>query len=255
MDGQRLENVDLNADLGKKEYRKRLRDAQRRLLQLRLVYAGLIEDKLLGPPVCLVFEGWDGGGKGGAIKRLVAGLDPRHVTVVQYAAPSEYELRHHWLSRFWGPLPGVGEMSILDRSWYGRVLVERVEGFATDEEWQRAYDVIRGFEESLSNDGMVLEKFWMHISDDEQLARFERRRDDPLRKWKLTEEDWRNRSKRSAYEAAVEAMFTETDRANAPWVVVPANSKRYARVFVLERVITRMEQRLDELGRPVPPNP
>jgi polyphosphate kinase 2 (PPK2 family) len=144
-------------------------------------------------------------------------------------------------------------MSVLDRSWYGRVLVERVEGFATEAEWRRAYDVIRGFEESLVNDGMVLQKFWLHISDAEQLARFEGRKTSPLKEWTLTEEDWRNRAKRSEYETAVEDMLSETDRPGAPWAVVPANSKRFARVFVLELVVTRMEQALTSMGRPTPP--
>lgn len=252
MESSRLAQVDLFQSLGKKEYNKRLKAAQERLLQLRLVFAGVFGDEEPGPPVCVVFEGWDSAGKGGAIRRLVAPLDPRHIRVVQYAAPTPYELRHHWLSRFWEPLPGLGEMSILDRSWYGRVLVERVEGFATEEEWRRAYDVIRGFEESLVNDGMVLQKFWLHISDEEQLARFHRRRDNPLKEWKLTEEDWRNRSRRADYEEAIEDMLDETDRPGAPWSIVAANSKRFARVFVIEAVVARMESTLREADRSVP---
>lgn len=251
----RLDEVDLSLRLKKSEYEQRLFRAQERLLQLRLVCAGVIGQEGLGPPVCLVFEGWDAAGKGGTIRRMVAHLDPRHVRVVQFAAPSEYDLRHHWLRRFWEPLPGGGDMSILDRSWYGRVLVERVEGFATEDEWRRAYQVIRGFEESLVKDGMVLLKFWLHVSSDEQLRRFERRRDDPLKSWKLTDEDWRNRSRREAYEAAVEDMFEETDLPHAPWVIVPANSKRYARVYAIETVNQRLEQALHNQGIHVPEPP
>ena len=158
----------------------------RRLLQLRLVSGGLIGDGRLGPALAVVFEGWDAAGKGGAIKRLVAGLDPRHVRVQSYAAPTEREKRHHFLWRFGPNLPGAGGMAVFDRSWYGRVLVERVEGFATEPEWKRAYEEITSFEKGLVAEGSVIVKFWLHISFEEQLARFESRQDDPLRSWKLT---------------------------------------------------------------------
>ena len=152
----------------------------------------------LGPPVCIVFEGWDAAGKGGAIKRLVEPLDPRHVHVAPFAAPTPDELRHHFLWRFWPPLPGWGGMTIFDRSWYGRVLVERVENLATEVQWRRAYQEITDFEHTLAEEGMIVIKLWMHMSHEEQLRRFERRRDDPLKAWKLTDEDWRNREKRAA---------------------------------------------------------
>jgi polyphosphate kinase 2 (PPK2 family) len=152
-------------------------------------------------------EGWDASGKGGAIRRMTSSLDARHIKVVAYAAPDAREKRHHFLWRFWPDLPGQGGMTVLDRSWYGRVLVERVEGFATEAEWRRAYDEINAFERSLADDRMVLVKLWMHVSDEEQLARFERRARIPLKRWKLTDEDWRNRDKRPQYEAAVEEMF------------------------------------------------
>ena len=181
--------------------------AQRRLLQLRLVNGGLVGDGQLGPPLCVVFEGWDASGKGGAIKRLVGGFDPRHVRVASFAAPTFDEKRHHFLWRFFPKLPGWGGMAIYDRSWYGRILVERVEGFATPEQWGRAYEEITQFERSLALEGMVLVKFWMHISHDEQLRRFERRQADPLKRWKLGPEDWRNREKRAEYEAALREMF------------------------------------------------
>ena len=149
--------------------------------QLRLTLGGLIGGGELGPPVCVLFEGWDASGKGGAIKRLVAPLDPRHVRVVQFAAPTPDEKRHHFLWRFWPSLPGWGGMAVFDRSWYGRVLVERVEGFATREQWLRAYDEINDFERTLADEGMILIKFWLHISAEEQLKRFERREKDPLK--------------------------------------------------------------------------
>ena len=189
--------------------------ARARLAQLRLALGGLVGYGRLGPPLCVLFEGWDAGGKGGAIKRLVAPLDARHVRVKQFAAPTTDEKRHHYLHRFVSALPGWGGMAVLDRTWYGRVLVERVEGFATEDEWRRAYDEIDEFEDMLADDGMIIVKFWLHISDGEQLKRFERRREDPLKAWKLTDEDWRNRAKRQAYEAAVEEMVERTDTTRA----------------------------------------
>ena len=170
-----LEDVDLNSRISRAEEEKRLAEYQQRLLQLRLVNGGQLTGGQLGPPVCIVFEGWDASGKGGAIKRLVAPLDPRHVRVASFAAPTGDEKRHHFLWRFYPTLPGWGGMAILDRSWYGRVLVERVEQLATEDQWRRAYDEIAGFERSLALEGMVLVKLWLHISHDEQLRRFERR--------------------------------------------------------------------------------
>src|SRR5215212_6193589 len=188
----RLDDIDLNQKLKRKEYDERLAEAQDRLVQLRLHCGGLTGSGELGPPICCVFEGWDASGKGGAIKRLLTELDVRHVRVATYAAPTPDEKRHHFLHRFWPALPGWGGMAVLDRSWYGRVLVE---------------------------EGTVLVKFWMHISEEEQLERFEARRDDPLKSWKLTDEDWRNREKRAEYEAAVDEMIERTSTAHAPWTV------------------------------------
>jgi len=240
----RLSEVDLSAKLGKKEALQRLEDAQERLLRLRLQLGGQLGDGELGPPLCVVFEGWDASGKGGAIKRLVEPLDPRHVRVAQFAAPTHDEKRHHFLWRFWPMLPGWGGMAVMDRSWYGRVLVERVEGFATDEQWGRAYEEIVEFERTLVAEGMILVKFWMHVSPEEQLERFESRAQDPVRTWKLTDEDWRNREKRPAYEAAVEEMITRTDRSGAHWHVVPGDDKKLARVVVLEKVCEAVEAAL-----------
>jgi polyphosphate kinase 2 (PPK2 family) len=244
----RLADADLTLRLSREEAEERLARAQRRLLALRLQAGGLLGDGPLGPPLCVVFEGWDASGKGGAIKRLVAPLDPRHVRVAQFAAPTEAEKRHHFLQRFWPALPGWGGMAVLDRSWYGRVLVERVEGFASEAQWTRAYEDIAAFERMLAGDGTVFVKLWLHVSDEEQQRRFEARAGDPLKRWKLTEEDWRNRARRADYEVAVEAMLARTDQPAAPWHVVPAESKHYARVAVVELVVAAMERGLRANG-------
>ncbi len=244
-----LRDADLNKKLSRQESEKRVAEAQRRLLALRLQLGGLIGDGQVGPPMCVLFEGWDASGKGGAIRRLVSPLDPRHVRVAQFAAPSPDEKRHHFLHRFAQALPGWGGMAVLDRSWYGRVMVERVEGFATEEQWRRAYPQIVGFEEALATEGMVLVKLWLHVSEDEQLRRFRAREQDPLKRWKLTGEDWRNLSKRHDYEVAVEEMLGTTDHRAAPWQVIAAESKHYARVSVLKTVISAIEDALRAHGR------
>ena len=258
----RLGKLDLSLSLDREEEARRLEAGWARLSELRLSLGGQrpLEDPNsslhdgLGPPVCVVFEGWDAAGKGGAIKRLVQPLDPRHVRVSQFAAPTADELRHHFLWRFWPDLPGWGGMSVFDRSWYGRVLVERVEGFATEAEWQRAYEEINSFETSLAAEGMILIKLWMEISDAEQLERFEKRDRDPLKSWKLTEEDWRNREKRPAYEEAIEEMLDRTDRPPAAgWHLVEAESKRFARVKVLETVNREIEEGMRRYGIDPPP--
>src|SRR6185312_12995889 len=251
-----LARLDLSLELTPSEEQARLVTAQERLLQLRLVLGGLIgRDPRIGPPVCVVFEGWDASGKGGAIKRLVGPLDPRHVRVAQFGAPSYDEKRHHFLWRFWPVLPGWGGMAVLDRSWYGRVLVERVEGFATEEQWPRAYAEIVEFERTLAAEGMIMIKFWMHLSSAEQLRRFKAREQDPLKTWKLTAEDWRNRGKRRLYKAAVEDMLDRTDHAAAPWVLVEAEDKRWARVKVVESVVAAIESGMAARNIPIPPPP
>jgi polyphosphate kinase 2 (PPK2 family) len=249
----RLDAVDLTQKLSSDEYDDRLEAAQDRLLELRLLLGGQTGTHELGPPVCVVFEGWDASGKGGALKRLVEPLDPRHVRVVAYAAPTPDEKRHHYLQRFWPVLPGKGGMAVLDRSWYGRLLVERVEGFATETEWRRAYDEIAAFERMLTDDGMCLIKFWMHVSDEEQLRRFEKRRDHPLKSWKLTAEDWRNRERRGEYEAALEELFARTDVESAPWHLVAGDQKKFARVQVIETVNREIERAIQASGQAVPP--
>jgi polyphosphate kinase 2 (PPK2 family) len=249
----RLDELDLNLKLSREEEAIRLASCQTRLLQLRLTLGGLVGGQDIGPPLLVLFKGWDASGKGGAIKRLVAPLDPRHVRVKQFAAPTYDEKRHHWLARFWEPLPGWGGMAVFDRSYYGRVLVERVEGFAERSSWQRAYEEIRDFERTLAAEGTIVVKFWIHISSPEQLKRFKRRAKDPLRMWKLTDEDWRNRKKRRAYTRAVEDMLAETDTDFAPWTLVEGNSKRYARVKVIESVIAATEDGMRRHGLKLPP--
>jgi polyphosphate kinase 2 (PPK2 family) len=250
----RLDEVDLSLSLSKKEEKQQLDEHGTRLQQLRLTMGGLIGEGKVGPPVLVVLEGWDASGKGGVIKRLTAPLDPRHVRVAQFAAPTADEKRHHFLWRFWPKLPGWGGMAVFDRSWYGRVLVERVEGFATREQWLRAYDEINGFERSLADEGTILIKLWMQISDEEQLSRFKKREQNPLKAWKLTDEDWRNREKRPLYEEAVEDMLARCDQPNARWAVIPGDSKRYARVEVMKTAIERIEEGMREWGME-PPEP
>src|SRR3954471_13621053 len=188
----RLDDVDLSLELGKQKEAAKLEKRGKQLQELRLTPGGKVADGRLGAPVCIVFEGWDASGKGGAIKRLVQPLDMRHIRVAQFSAPTDDEKRHHFLDRFVPKLPGWGGLAVFDRSWYGRVLVERVEGFASEEQWKRGYEEINGFEQMLAEEGMVFVKLWIHISDAEQLQRFERRERNPLKSWKLTDEDWRN---------------------------------------------------------------
>jgi polyphosphate kinase 2 (PPK2 family) len=244
-----LKDADLTLALTAKESERRVVESQRRLLALRLQLAGLIGDGELGPPLCVLFEGWDASGKGGSIRRLVSMLDPRHVRVTQFGPPSKDERRHHFLHRFSPALPGWGGMAVLDRSWYGRILVERVEGFADAAEWQRAPAQIVQWEAGLAAEGMVLVKIWLHLSEEEQLRRFRARERDPLKRWKLTGEDWRNLSHRAGYEEAVNDMLASTDHPAAPWHVIAAESKHYARVAVLELVISSVEDALRALGR------
>jgi polyphosphate kinase 2 (PPK2 family) len=238
----RLDELDLTLKLKRREQDERLLAGGRRLAQLRLALGGKLDPGgALGPGLAIVMEGWDASGKGGAIKRLVTPLDSRHVRVASYAAPTPDEKRHHYLQRFAAALPGLGGMSVFDRSWYGRVLVERVEGFAGAEQWRRAYEEIVGFEHGLAEEGAIVVKLWLHISPEEQLKRFESRAADPLKAWKLTPDDWENRSKRPEYEEAVEEMLDRTDRQGARWRLVAAESKRHARVEVVRIVSEEIE--------------
>jgi polyphosphate kinase 2 (PPK2 family) len=238
-DGPRA--VDLSKTLSREESEQRQLAAQRRLLHLRLFNAGLLESKVLGPPVTVVFEGWDASGKGGIIRRLAASYDPRHVTVVPIAAPNEREIRHHFLWRFAPSLPGWGGMTVFDRSWYGRLLVERVEQLITREEAERSARQIVSFEKGLTEEGMVLVKVWLEISADEQLKRFMDREQDPLKRWKLTADDWRNRERREDYEVAADEMLSVTSTHHARWDVIAAEQKHFARATVLETLVRRIE--------------
>jgi polyphosphate kinase 2 (PPK2 family) len=195
-------------------------------------------------PVMVLFEGWDAAGKGGAIKRLTEKLDPRGYVVYPIAAPQGEDASRHYLYRFWRRLPETGQIAILDRSWYGRVMVERIEGFCSLDSWKRAYREINQFERQLVDFGTILFKFWIHISQDEQLRRFESRSTDPLRSWKLTDEDWRNREKWDLYEAAVNEMLLRTSTVTAPWTIVEGNNKLYARIKVLQTVVDKFSQEL-----------
>ncbi len=233
-----LKDVDLSRTLKKSDYRKALKKYQTRIKKLEFeIYRRRI-------PVVLVYEGWDAAGKGGNIKRLVESMDPRGYEVIPVSAPSNFELNHHYLWRFWNRMPKSGHIAIFDRSWYGRVLVERVEGFCSESEWKRAYREINEMEEHLANFGAVMLKFWMHIDKEEQLNRFTERKNNPHKRWKLGDEDWRNREKWDAYEEAVEEMIHRTGTPNAPWVIVESNSKYYARIKVLKTVTRKLESRL-----------
>jgi polyphosphate kinase 2 (PPK2 family) len=236
-----LERVDLGLKFDEKTYSKQLKQLQAMALLLGLqVYRQQ-------RPVVLVFEGWDAAGKGGAIQRVTAKLDPRSYVVHAIAAPTADEKAHHYLYRFWARLPPRGQIAIFDRSWYGRVLVERVEGFARADEWQRAYAEINDFERQLIEFGAIVCKFWMHISPEEQLRRFEQRQNVRYKAWKLTDEDWRNRDKWPQYEAATNEMLLRTSTPAAPWTIVEAEDKRYARVKVLGTFVQRLESELGEV--------
>ena len=245
-----FETVDLTARLNDEEYETRLHTAQRKMLELRLTLAGHLDVPEVGPGLLVVFEGSDAGGKGGAIKRIVEPLDPRHYRVSAFAKPSLDEKRKHFLWRFWKEVPGMGQMALFDRSWYGRVLVERVEGYATREQWKRAYEEIVQFERSLVFEGMIIVKFWLQISPEEQLRRFESRQKDPLRHWKLTEEDWRNRDKLEQYDEAIDEMFARTHHDLARWHVVSGEQKKWARVVVLETLVARIEEGIARFEHP-----
>ena len=247
-----LDQLDLSRRLDRDEYEKRLLKGQRRFLQLRLTLGGFMDHGRIGPGILVIMEGPDAAGKGGAIKLMVNHLDPRHYRVVSYGAPSKLEKDHHFLWRFYTELPGHGHMGVFDRSWHGRVLVERIEGFCSPEEWGRAYKAIVDFEESLCIESTILVKMYMHISDAEQLLRFESRAADPLKRWKLTEEDWRNREKNRDYETAAEEMFARTDHELAPWDLISGEQKRWARVTALETLIARVEQGMRRWGIEVP---
>jgi polyphosphate kinase 2 (PPK2 family) len=248
----RLDEIDLSLSLSKEESERRVARAQRHLVHLRLITAGLLHPPAKGPGLLVLFEGFDAAGKGGAIRRLTQGLDPRHVLVKPIGPPTEEELRHHFLWRFQPSIPGEGEMTVYDRSWYGRLLVERVEGLIDADLAEQSSREIVEFERALVNSGLTVVKFWLHISDDEQLKRFNDRAQDPFKQWKLTPDDWRNREKRPAYLKALKDMVQWTDHAHSRWELIAAENKHYARVAVLETLIERWTRDLERHGLKVP---
>jgi polyphosphate kinase 2 (PPK2 family) len=250
----RLDDLDLTPTLSSAESEKRVVAAQKRLLHLRLFSAGLLGPAPDAPGLLVLFEGFDAAGKGGAIRRLTSGLDPRHVRVVPISTPTPEELRHHFLWRFSASLPGQGEMTVYDRSWYGRLLVERVDKLIGEGDVTRSAKEIVEWEDALVNDGVTLVKFWMHISEEEQLRRFNDRASTPSKQWKLTAEDWRNRSLRPSYLRALKDMISWTDHSHAHWDLVAGEDKRFARVYVLETLIRRWEHDLERHGFEVPPS-
>lgn len=237
-----LSGVDLTKSVSKEDYKKEIDRLQKKLEYLHSqIYRMRI-------PVVLGFEGWDAAGKGGAIKRLTSHLDPRGYKVYPTAAPNDLERVHHYLWRFWINMPKAGHIAIFDRTWYGRVLVERVEGFCRESQWKQAYQEINEMENHLANAGAVVLKFWLHIDKEEQEKRFKERQEDPLKQWKITEEDWRNREKWDQYESAVNEMLVRTSTTYAPWVVVEGNCKYYARVKILKTVVEALENKIKEVN-------
>lgn len=243
----RLDALDLGARIERSVYEKKLARLQRKLTAIQQAYL------FSGDNAVIVFEGWDAAGKGGAIRRISAAFDPRGCKVWPIGAPRSYFAERHYLARFWDKLPPKGGVAIFDRSWYGRVLVERVEGFAPEKRWREAYDEINRFEQMLVDDGVRLVKVFFHISKDEQLKRFEERLRNPLKRWKLSYEDFRNRDKWAAYVDAAEEMFARTERA-APWLVLSSEDKKCGRIAAIEAIVKRLSKGVD-LGPPaIDPN-
>jgi polyphosphate kinase 2 (PPK2 family) len=235
----RLSSVDMSPRLGKKHYLKALKELQGRLATIQQTYL------FSGAKAVIVFEGWDAAGKGGTIRRMSAALDPRSFKVWPIGAPRSYYLDRHYLLRFMERLPPKGAISAFDRSWYGRVLVERVEGLTPEHRWRMGYEEIRDFERMLVMDGTRLVKLFFHITPEVQLARFEERLRDPLKRWKLTYEDFRNREKWDAYAEAIDEMLARTSTKQAPWHVIPANDKRHARIAALRHIVQGMSEGIE----------
>lgn len=240
--GTVLDTVDLSCQLSSSEYQTQLAEQQARLHRLSWEMYNHKRNTLL------LFEGWDAAGKGSAIRRVTSAMDARLYRVIPIAAPTDEERGHHYLWRFWRHIPRAGYVSIYDRSWYGRVLVERVEGFAKPEEWLRSYQEINDFEEHLVDHGMTVCKFWIHIGKDEQLRRFKEREGDPRKQHKITDEDWRNREKWDDYKLAVNDMIAHTSTGRTPWTLVSGNDKLFARVQILQTIADKMERALQESG-------
>ena len=232
----KLSDVDLSPSIDEEEYKKELKKLQTRLSELHnIIYRKKI-------PVILCYEGWDAAGKGGNIRRVAYPLDPRGFDVHPIASPLPHELNRQYLWRFWTRLPRTGHICIFDRTWYGRVMVERLEGFCSEKDWQRAYNEINEFERQLTDWGAVVIKFWIHIDQETQLARFTERQNTPEKVWKITDEDWRNREKWPQYEVAVDEMLQKTSTKNAPWYIIESNDKKYARIRTLKIIIKALEK-------------
>ena len=232
----KLADVDLSPSIDEEEYKKELKKLQTRLSELHnIIYRKKI-------PVILCYEGWDAAGKGGNIRRVAYPLDPRGFDVHPIASPLPHELNRQYLWRFWTRLPRTGHICIFDRTWYGRVMVERLEGFCSEKDWQRAYNEINEFERQLTDWGAVVIKFWIHIDQETQLARFTERQNTPEKVWKITDEDWRNREKWPQYEVAVDEMLQKTSTKNAPWYIIESNDKKYARIRTLKIIIKALEK-------------
>lgn len=234
----RLSEVDLSLEIEEDEYEDKKDYYQKRMGELQYE---LFRKKI---PLVVVFEGWDAAGKGGNIRRIARKLDPRLYTVEPVGVPNDFEKNHHYLWRFYREIPEVGHMTIFDRSWYGRVLVERVESISTEEQWQRAYNEINEFEETLADFGAIIVKFWLHIDQQEQLRRFENRETIPYKQWKITPDDWRNREKWDEYYKAIDEMLLKTHTVHAPWTIVEANDKRYARIKTLRTIVETIENKI-----------
>lgn len=234
---QYLKKINVNQSLTEEEYKKELEQCTKRINNLQ---KKLLQKKI---PLILLFEGWDASGKGGTIRRLVKALDPRYYQLIPISAPNEREKQYHYLWRFWTQLPEKGNCVIFDRTWYGRVLVERIEGFCTEEEWQRAYEEINEFEKILSKEAILI-KFWLHIDKEEQYKRFLERQNTPHKQWKITEEDWRNREKWDLYEIAVEEMIQKTNTEFAKWNIIEFNYKWFGRIKTLKTIIDAIQERI-----------
>ncbi len=235
-----LSDVDLSPEMDDETYKKQLKKLQGRLAELHNV---IYRKKI---PVILCYEGWDAAGKGGNIRRVAYPLDPRGCDVMPIASPEPHELARQYLWRFWTRLPRSGHICIFDRTWYGRVMVERLEGFCSEKDWQRAYNEINEFERQLTDWGAVVIKFWIHIDQDTQLARFTERQNTPEKQWKITDEDWRNREKWPQYEVAVDEMLQKTSTENAPWYIIESNDKKYARIKTLKIIVHALEKACEE---------
>ena len=241
VDMPKIKDVNLDKYVDRGKYKKRLDELQKELFKLQNV---LYNRKI---PMVVVFEGCDAAGKGGAIKRVAGGLDSRSYSVNPVAAPTKLELSHHYLWRFWNKMPKNGHISIFDRSWYGRVMVERIEQLTSQSAWQRAYNEINAFEQELFRGGMIVAKFWLQVSKDVQLKRFQDRQNTPSKRWKITDEDWRNREKWDEYQMAVDEMIQKTSTEFAPWNIVPSNDKLFARIYILNALNNIIKKHLKKL--------